>query len=347
VALALVVVAVIATVIAASGSLDTGSKPAGSRGVDARAAASRGGLPADPPRWYSPGSLWNTPIGPHPRIAPNTPSLIAALEHTNGIGPAYDYTPAIWYATTATPTVPVRIDVPRCGARTVQVPIPAGAVPDRSPEGHMAIAQYGTGREWDFYRAQSPNRPPKTSVYYSRPCSRTGDWTAAKVITTNWLTGKGSLRGSVRGSGTPEGAGLVLPRDLQLPATATWPHAMSMAYRNTCSHALRWCPIVAPATDEDGTCTDQASCVPEGARFQLDPSINCDTWPSLQWVWQRQMCRTFQVYGGIVIDTNAGGPTVGNQWWGSLGSYRWPWLATGNQGLPDDLLPHFRVLAWR
>jgi hypothetical protein len=61
------------------------------------------------------------------------------------------------------------------------------------------------------------------------------------------------------------------------------------------------------------------------------------------------MCRTFQVYGGIIIDTNESGPTVGNQWWGSLGHYRWPWLSSddGVVGLPNDLLPHFRVLAWR
>ncbi len=315
--------------------------------ADGRGTAAGDAAPPVPRRWYSPHSLWNTPIPRDPRIAPNNATLIATLEHTNGIGPAYDYTPAVWYATPRTPTVPVRIDVPHCDAYTVRVPIPAGTVPDPSPEGHMAIAVTGTGREFDFYRAQPPNRPPKSSVYYARPCRRTNEWTAAKVVTTNWLTGNGRLRGSVRGSGTPEGAGLILKGQLRPTGSGTFGHAMSMAYHYTCSDSLRWCPIVPPATQEDGTCTDEARCVPEGARFQLDPSIDCDTWPSLHYVWQREICRTFQVYGGIVIDTNAGGPTIGNQWWGSLGSYRWPWLAVGNEGLPNDLLPHFRVLAWR
>ena len=62
-------------------------------------------------------------------------------------------------------------------------------------------------------------------------------------------------------------------------------------------------PVCAAATREDGSGTNKAIDVPEGARFQLDPSIDCDTWPSLRYVWQRQMCRTLQVYGAIIVDT--------------------------------------------
>ncbi|HUA49265.1 MAG TPA: hypothetical protein VMA77_28775 [Solirubrobacteraceae bacterium] len=299
------------------------------------------------PRWYASTSLWNTPIGPHPRIASNDASLVVALAATPAIGVSYNYTPAIWYAYPSTPKVPVRIDVPRCGARTVWVPIPKGSIPDSSSEGHMIVAQYGTGTEYDFYKAQSPERPPKSSVYYPRPCSTVDEWTAAKVVTTNWLTGSGELLGSPRGSGTAEGSGVILPRDTEMPAGATWDHALAMAYRNTCSDKLRWCPLVAPATQEDGTCTDRARCLPEGARIQLDPSIDCDTWPSLRYTWERQMCRTLQVYGGIIIDTNDGGPTMADQWHGSLIGYSWPWLREGQLNLPHDLLSHFRVLAWR
>lgn len=298
-------------------------------------------------RWYSPNSIWNTPIGPNPTIAPNNASLIAALVQTPGIGVAYDYTPAIWYATPKTPKVPVRIDFPHCDARTVWVPIPPRAIPDSSSEGHMAIAQYGTGTEFDFYKAQSPGRPPKSSVYYSRPCPTVDEWTAANVVTTNWERGSGSLPVSTRGSGTTEGAGTILPRDTQMPPDATWDHALGMSYKNTCSDAMRWCPSVAPATQEDGTCTDHSRCVPEGARFQLDPSLDCNTWPTLKYAWQRQMCRTLQVYGGIVVDTNDAGFTFADQWHGSLIGYSWPWINEGNLNLPHDLLSHFRVLAWQ
>ena len=300
-------------------------------------------------RWYSSRSLWNRPIAAHPAIASNNASLIAAWSDTSSCNLAsnfsclettYDYTPAIWMAARGTPSVRVRIDVPRCGVDIVRVPIPAEAVPDPSHEGHMAIAS-ATGTEYDFYEAQSPHRPPKAG------CPATSMWTAGKVITTNWQTGSGELRGSVRGSGTPEGAGTILPRDTQQPAGSTWDHALAISYRNTCSHAMSWCPYVAPATDEDGTCTDESKCVPQGARFQLDPSINCRTWPSLLYEWQRQMCRTLKVYGAIVVDTNTGGIGIYDQWHGSLGRYIWPWQRTGDSGIPNDLLSYFRVLAWR
>ena len=205
----------------------------------------------------------------------------------------------------------------------------------------MAIVQADTGVEYDFWKAQAPNQPSKYG------CGTATTWTAGHVLTTSWQTGSGSLP-SARGSGTPEGSGTVRPRDTQMGPGSTWEHALALSYRNTCSHTMPWCPYVAPATGEDGTCTDQTKCLPEGARIQLDPSIDCATWPSLQYEWQRQLCRTFQVYGGIIADTNGGGPTIYDQWRGSLGTYTWPWLTTGTTttGLPNDLLSHFRVLAW-
>jgi O-antigen/teichoic acid export membrane protein len=312
----------------------------------ARAAPSKRSEGPGGRRWYAPSSLWNTPIGADPRIAPNDASLVSALASTPAIGVSYQYTPAIWYATSTTPKVPVRIDVPRCDARTVWVPIPRGAVPDPSSEGHMAVAQSGTGTEFDFYKAQAPGGPPKSSVYYAKPCPTVNEWTAAKLVTTNWETGSGELPGSPRGSGTSEGAGTILPRDTQMPAGSTWDHALGVAYRYTCSDSESWCPVVAPATQEDGTCTDQAMCLPEGVRLQLDPSINCRTWPSLIYTWQQQMCRTLQVYGAIVIDTNDAGPTFANQSYVSLKGYAWPWLQEGDLNLPRSLLAHFRVLAW-
>jgi hypothetical protein len=337
------IVAVVATAIVASHDSHVGTRR--------MHVSSRAGR--DPPgrRWYAPNSLWNTPIAANPRIAPNNASLIAAWADTAAcnfhpcLDPSgYSYTPAIYYPTRATPKVPVRIDVPRCNARTVRVPIPQGALPDPSREGHMAIAA-PDGTEYDFYDAQYPGGSPKSSRYYRTPCSRVNEWTAAKVVTTNWIHGDGELRGSVRGSGTPEGAGTILPRDTQEPPNANWGHALAISYRNTCSHAMRWCPYVAPATDEDGTGSNEAEDVPEGARFQLDPSIDCGTWPSLRYVWQRQMCRTLQVYGAIIVDTNHGGMGIYVQWIGSTGGYRYPWQPR-YPGFPNELLTHFRVLAW-
>ena len=38
---------------------------------------------------------------------------------------------------------------------------------------------------------------------------------------------------------------------------------------------------VYPATGTDGQCSDASKCPPMGARFQLDPSVDCATWPRL------------------------------------------------------------------
>jgi hypothetical protein len=78
---------------------------------------------------------------------------------------AYDYTPAIWYARRHMRKVPVRIDYPRCSASSVWVPIPAGAVPDPGTEGHMVVAQFGTGIEYDF---PGPAAEPKAEEHLQR-----------------------------------------------------------------------------------------------------------------------------------------------------------------------------------
>jgi hypothetical protein len=102
-----------------------------------------------------------------------------------------------------------------------------------------------------------------------------------------------------------------------------------------------------PAQSCDGTHTGTTA-IPEGARIQLDPSVNCSTWASLGGrEWQRQLCRTLQKFGMIVIDT--GGALI-NEYSGSYdvhpAGYQWPWEADRWPNLPADLLPHLRVLDW-
>ena len=68
---------------------------------------------------------------------------------------------------------------------------------------------------------------------------------------------------------------------------------------------------VYPAKDNDGVCNDTSKCVPAGGRFQLDPSYPCSTTTALSLEWQRQMCRTLQVYGMIIIDKPCVWPCMG------------------------------------
>jgi hypothetical protein len=262
----------------------------------------------------------------------------------------YYSVPAIWIATSSTPLVAVEINYPSvCRQSTVLVPIPAGAVAAAGgdPEPTMAIMQADTGEEWDFWKVTPPGVAPVNS---SGPqnCPADSHWQATAVFhhSPGW-TGSG-IGTSSRATGTLSGAGTIRPRDTKLPAGSTWDHALAVAYLGTSS------AHVAPAISSDGQCGDTSACVPEGARLQLDPSINCATWPSISAEWMRQECRTLQKYGAIVVDSGNGFITenlVSAQSTnpaadGGGSGYDYPWSSGGAQQLPADLASHMRVIDW-
>jgi hypothetical protein len=78
------------------------------------------------------------------------------------------------------------------------------------------------------------------------------------------------------------------------------PHALSIATDNSCSGGFR-----APAVKSDGS-SGRGDCVPEGARLQLDPSINVDALPGIT-PGERAVAKALQTYGAINRD-NAGTP---------------------------------------
>jgi len=88
-----------------------------------------------------------------------------------------------------------------------------------------------------------------------------------------------------------------------------------------------------------------------GARVQIDPNVNCNTWSSIQSFgeWMKQECRTLQTYGGIIVDTGEG---VVSQYYLSTAGYQFPWNSvygtslSNTIGLPTDLMQRFRVIDW-
>jgi hypothetical protein len=202
----------------------------------------------------------------------------------------------------------------------------------------MAVMMSESGTEWDFFQATRPGVQPLSADRNVAPCPATANWaaTVVKRAAPGW-TGSGTLAGSPRGSGTLSGSGVIRPRDTKAPLGSTWDHALAFAYPGTLARTVAW-----PASTTDGRCTDTSACVPMGARFQIDPAINCTTWPTLTAEWQRQMCRTLQKYGMIVIDT---GSALIAQNPVSLGSYVYPWVPQWAR-LPLDLATHLRLIDW-
>jgi hypothetical protein len=202
------------------------------------------------------------------------------------MGPTSSGTPGAAIATSSTPTVTVQLNFPSCNYRQFQVPIPAGTVVENTIESTLTVMA-ADGSEWDLFKVTSPGVTPLSSGVQ---CPATSNWAATMIyhLDPGW-TGTGSGQSSPRGSGTAFGTGMIRPRDTQTAAGGTWDHAIAFAYHNTCdgtSHPR----YVYPATSGDGF-TGGTGCIPMGGRIQLDPSIDCATWPSIKYEWMRQECR--------------------------------------------------------
>ena len=247
------------------------------------------------------------------------------------------------------------------------VPIPRGAktpseLNPNNREPTMVVMQRGTGSEWSMFKITAPGETPLSSVNSLR-CPKNGDWNAIIVTKFDPATGAGGWQGlanEVCCSGAASQiyypAGLVRPRDVRSTAP-TWGHALSMNYGGILAGAF-----VYPAKGHGGFCKNANSCVPMGARFQLDPSFDCSRTRLLVHRWERQACRTMQVYGMIVKDTMCIWPCRGigydvvNSYAVRLpigrhvdggGSYRFPFdTASGYREMPVEILRHLHVIDW-
>ncbi len=256
---------------------------------------------------------------------------------SNVFGPTVNSVPSIFIATNATPRATVQVNYPACNARQVQVPIPSGAVPGAGAYGpdfepSMVVANADTGEEWDLWGLTPPGATPSNP--YGLNCPATGNWaTLNSAYNSPGWTGSGTGPPATRGSGTLAGAGTIRVRDTQTATGGTWDHAIAIAYPHTRYTAV-W-----PAIWSDGRYSDAAS-IPMGSRIQLDPSF--DVANSGLPEWQKQMCRTLQKYGMIVVDTGQAMITEGLASVRAAG-YTWPWEPSWTP-LPASVVSHLRVL---
>jgi hypothetical protein len=325
-------------------------------------------------RWYSATSAFNTPIPPNPPIHPDSGEMVKLWEPDPGNpsssywlgprgGPGLSATPAVGYPKRSTPDVTVQINFPTCGHHAVKAPLPEATGVSGPPNENKLTLMLPNGTEWDFFDITPPGQAPYNLSPEGGPssCAPTGMWQAAAAVlhTPGW-TGPGSTARNWSDSNIPFGAGIIRLRDTRSRTAATWGHALMVDYSGNCADGQAHPRYVYPATSGDGRATG-AACAPMGARWQLDPAINCNTSPSMVGKprWLKQMCRTLQVYGAITGHSATGkgnGDGIWTEWYGNLGSARYPWAnpATGawpdyyspTMDLPPDLLFHFRVIDW-
>ena len=284
-------------------------------------------------------------------------------------------TPSMDYPTRRTPLVTVQMNTQAgCGAGGFfRIPITPGWKLESTytpTEGH-GVSFLPNGDVYDYYHLTPPGVNPFTysgwpscaanSNYQVVAASyhRAGGSVYGSSYPQGWQHGYGWDNQSSSASGAIEGAGAVRLLDMQMPSGSTWPHALAISIDITSNGSI-WPKTVSPAHGGDGQCggswatlPSNAECIPEGARIQLDPSINCNTWASLANAeWKRVMCRTLQTYGAIVRDTGRGISTEWNKasdkgdcapascYTGLLG-FNW-----NDYEFPTDLYSHMRIIDW-
>jgi hypothetical protein len=152
------------------------------------------------------------------------------------------------------------------------VPIPAGATPSPGYDANMVVLDWSTRTRYEFWQYRSDRR----TVSWGEVGDIDGD----------------GRRGAV-GAGVSRLAGLVRTYEIRAGVVE---HALVGPTGNSCRE-FRY-----PATKSDGWSTADG-CIPEGARVQLDPAVDCAGLAAPQ--WEKIVCRTLQTYGWYNID-NAG-----------------------------------------
>ena len=154
------------------------------------------------------------------------------------------------------------------------MPIPTGATPSPGSDGALVVVDQASGTAGEYWRA-APG----------------GNGWVAGWGAVNSLSGSG-WGGASTGSGASRLAGVVRASEIQ----AGWiDHALVLQTDNVCRGTYR-----APALKTDGDST-RSDCLPEGARLQLDPSIDVSSLPGITSA-ERTVARALQLYGGYVID---------------------------------------------
>jgi hypothetical protein len=276
--------------------------------------------------YFSAGGVWNQPVGNAQPVA-NSSALISYLTahalHPNmtlrswgvsvsetqpGQQPAFTVPCVMWSNCT--------LDA------FGQIPIPLTASPDSSGDGHLAVYDPTSGREWDMWQAQ------KTA--------------------SSWQAGGGAavstLGDGVAPSGTAGGdaanlpllGGLVRPEEI-LQGHIDHALVFTMPGVSSVGH-------VCPATHHDGSTTDPNALL-EGMRLQLDPSVDVSQLPIP--AWEKTLASAMQTYGMYLRDQGGSlaifaedSASRGYDAWSKLG------FASGNSvglaGIPWD---KFRVLS--
>ncbi len=217
-------------------------------------------------------------------IDPNSSTMVQSLieqAQQSFLIAVKKWTVPVYYASSQTPRYDVKLTASWAPKRYLKnVPIPEFAEPDPEDDGHMVIISREDGCIYDFWQAKYRNGEWKAS------------WGNAIPIQSNGIFPGGF---SARGSGFELLQGVIWPQEL---ANGYIPHALIFSYDHTKAGGP-----VPPATESDGTSNDPWA-IPEGARIQLDPTLNLDSLGLSE--YEKIIARALQEYGMYCADDGGG-----------------------------------------
>lgn len=248
-------------------------------------------------RPYNSGSPFNTLIPGSPVLDTNNTAMAAWINAANPVSNAYDFSNWVYTADENTPRYQFECTEAFgvCELETTPngVPIPPGAISAPGSDGHMAVWDRANGIAYEMWR-------------YVGITAGIGQASWGGMIST---TGNGvdDPSGDLDANNAPTGAeialmsGVIRVGEIQ---RGFIDHALVIATSNSCSTAtktFRW-----PALKSDGTSV-ASNCIPEGARLQLDPSIDVDAIVGLT-VVEKVVAKALQQYGAYNRDNSGTTP---------------------------------------
>jgi hypothetical protein len=244
-------------------------------GLAACSQPARFGTPANP---FSASSPWRQAVEPNPPIDPDSEAMIAAVQPEPRLfANLIEYGIPIYETDADTPSYAVtctKVQWGDCPLFGRPVSIPDGAAPNSGSDGVLVTVDDSRGISFEFWRA-----------------AKVGDrWQAAFGAVTD-IRGSG-WGGAATGSGASRMAGVIRIAEIE---SGDIPHALALQTNNACDS------FRPPALKSDGTST-RKDCIPEGARLQLDPSLDVNLLNLT--AGELAVATAMQRYGGYVMDVS-------------------------------------------
>lgn len=305
-------------------------------------------VPLPPPArdFTTSAALWNV-LPSAPRIDADSAAISAKLAApgVDRVSLLYTFGNKIYHADATTPRFQLKIvNAGPWGDNDLaheSVPIPVDAVPGTGTDGKLVIVDDVRRRVYDLWQVRKDGATWAVSwggVYdldgdgsSHNPAYGTGQFGVAWPQPVSRGTGSGlsTLFGTIK---------------MAEIAAGSIPHALVFASDMTCGPAqtgqFRW-----PATTTDGRLTS-GTCIPEGAKVQLDPSIDLAAIPGINKA-ELALGRAMQTYGAYCSDQSGSRMSFGfeSPKAGDVNPYPAAGLAYDYYGL--DRLPwsSLRVLA--